>query len=158
MPDLSFVIEQARPKHVRDIVTLYKNVWSEVANLLGPTLTRHRQASIRTIAQWIHDYPYFVALSDKQVIGIAGAEPRHGTIHLVHMVVDSRYRKHGVGAALVKHIENFAQEINANKVWFDTHPELYDAIRLYEKLGYYKCGFFKQHYWGIDIVLYEKLL
>jgi ribosomal protein S18 acetylase RimI-like enzyme len=158
MPDVPFVIEQARPKHVRAIAALYKTVWSEVAHLLGPTLTQHRQASIRTIAQWIHDDPYFVALADKKVTGVAGAEPRHGTVHLVHMVVDSKFRKYGVGTALVKHIEEFARNINANKIWFDTHPELYDAIQLYEKLGYQKCGFFKQHYWGIDIVLYEKLL
>jgi GNAT superfamily N-acetyltransferase len=158
MPDFAFSIVQARPRHLRHIRNLYRDTWVEFADLLGPTLTRQRQASIRTIAQWIHDDPYFVVLVGKQAIGVAGAELRHGTVHMVHMVVDREYRKQGVGAAMVKHIEDFAREIKAGKVWFDTHPELLDAIRLYEKLGYQKCGYFRKHYWGIDVVLFEKLL
>jgi len=158
MPELTFKISPARPKHVRKIARLYKEVWAEMAHLLGPELTRARQASIRTIAQWIHDDPYFVACHDKKVIGVTGAELRYGTVHMVHMVVDKDYRKSGVGTALVEHVEQFARKVKAVKVWFDTHPEMTDAIRLYEKLGYRKCGYFRKHYWGIDIVLYEKLL
>ena len=158
MPELSYIIEQARAGHARQIAALYKEVWSEVAHLLGPQLTRARQASMRAVAQWIHEDPYFVACEDKKIIGVTGAEPRYGTVHMVHMVVDRAYRKYGVGTALVKRVEDFAREIKATKVWFDTQPELEDAIRLYETLGYEKCGFFKKHYWGIDIVLYEKLL
>ena len=158
MPEIPYSIVQAQPKHARQIAALYKRTWVEVAHLLGEELTRHRQASIRAVTQWIHDNPYFVAIHDKQVIGITGAEPCHGTVRLVHMVVDRQCRKHGIGAALVNRVEEFAKEINAVKVWFDTHPGLDDAIRLYESLGYRKCGYFKKHYWGIDIVLYEKLL
>ena len=158
MPEITVTVEQARAKHARQIAALYRNVWAEMTHLLGPKLTRERQASMRTIAQWIHDDPYFVACHNKKVIAVAGAEPRYGTVHMVHMVVDKQYRHQGIGSALVKRIEDFAKEINACKVWFDTHPELHDAIRLYEKLGYLKCGYFKKHYWGIDIVLYEKLL
>ena len=158
MPEIPYSIVQARPKHARQIAALYKETWAEVAHLLGEELTRHRQASIRAVTQWIYDDPYFVAMHNKQVIGVTGAEPRQGTVHMVHMVVDSHYRKHGIGAALVNSVEEFAKEINAVKVWFDTHPGLDDAIRLYESLDYRKCGYFKKHYWGIDIVLYEKLL
>jgi ribosomal protein S18 acetylase RimI-like enzyme len=158
MPDLTFSVEIACPKHVRHITALYKKVWGDMAHLLGPQLTRARQASMRTVAQWIYDDPYFVVCLNKKVIGVTGAEPRYGTVHMVHMVVDGEFRKSGVGTALVKRVEEFAREIKATKVWFDTHPELDDAIRLYEKMGYQKCGYFKKHYWGIDIVLYEKLL
>ena len=156
--ELAFTIEQASAKHVRHIAALYKKVWAELAHLLGPELTHQRQASMRTVAQWIQQDPYFVVCHDKKVIAVTGAEPRYGTVHMVHMAVDPAYRKSGVGSALVKKVEDFAKEINACKIWFDTHPELHDAIRLYEHLGYKKCGYFKKHYWGIDIVLYEKLL
>jgi ribosomal protein S18 acetylase RimI-like enzyme len=158
MSENPFSIEQARPKHARQIAELYRKTWLEFADLLGPKLTRQRQASVRTIAQWIHDNPYFVALQNKHVIGVTGAEPQHGTVHMVHMAVDEEYRGRGVGSALVERVEDFARQIGAVKVWFDTHPRLDDAIRLYESLGYTKCGYFKKHYWGIDIVLYEKLL
>ncbi len=130
MSEISYSIVQARPKHARQIAALYRKTWAEVAHLLGEKLTRHRQASIRTVAQLIHDDSYFVAVHDKQVIGVTGAEPRQGTVHMVHMVVDSQYRKYGIGAALVNKVEEFAEEINAVKVWFDTHPGLDDAIRL----------------------------
>jgi ribosomal protein S18 acetylase RimI-like enzyme len=158
MADISFTIEPARGKHARRITLLYKETWAEIAHLLGPQLTEARQASLRTVAEWIHHDPYFVACDGKKVVGVVGAEPRHGTVHMVHMVVHKDYRRHGIGTALVERVEKFARANNATKVWFDTHPELQDATRLYEKMGYQNCGFFKKHYWGIDIVLYEKLL
>lgn len=151
-------IRQATSRDAASLAKLYDAVWSQEVEILGEKLAAERRADEATIRTWVENDSYFVVEVDGSMTAAIGCEERHGTLHLVHMVTHPDHRKRGFAEALMKRAEAYAREIGANKVWFDSSPELKAAHNLYMKLGYQLCGQLKAHYWGTDIVLYEKML
>jgi ribosomal protein S18 acetylase RimI-like enzyme len=137
---------------------LYREIWTREVNLLGETLVRQRCPDEATLHEWIEKDPYFVVEAEGRVVAVLGCESRHGTLHLVHLATHPEYRRRGFARALMKKAELHAREIGAAKIWFDTAPGLEASSKLYESLGYTRCGLLRRHYWGTDIILYEKLL
>lgn len=140
------------------LAKLYDLVWSRETSVLGEKLSRERRTNESTAAQWICGDAYFVVEAEGCIAAAVGCEARHGTLHLVHLATHPEHRKRGYANALMKQAEEYARETGAAKIWFDSAPGLDAADRLYLKLGYQKCGYLHQHYWGTDIILYEKLL
>jgi len=156
LPDIN--IRRAVPDDVHKLAELYDLVWSREVHLLGEKLAAERRADIDTIRNWLEQDAYFVVEQKDCVVAALGCEQRHGTLHLVHLVTHPDYRRSGYGEALMRRAEQHAMEIGAVKLWFDTAPGLKAAQRLYEKLGYRICGRLNRHYWGTDVILYEKVL
>lgn len=50
--------------------------------------------------------------------------------------VDSAYRRHGIGTALVKARETKARELGLKVIFSHTHPDNVEARALFKKLGY----------------------
>jgi GNAT superfamily N-acetyltransferase len=151
-------IELARDSDGAEIAALYRKVWDEYKGEFPPELVRARQPSGEQVKEWMRQDAYFVAKKDSQILGVMGCSLKHGTCLLVHMVVDRRYRKRGIGSALTKKAINYAKENGASKVWLDTTPRLNEAMALYQKHGFVRCGHLRKHYWGEDIYLYELVL
>ena len=54
------------------------------------------------------------------------------------VVVDSEFRKKGIGGELVTHALKKAKEAGVTSLDFTSHPSRVDANRLYQKLGFQK--------------------
>jgi len=151
-------IEAAKESDAVKIAALYKRVWDEYCGKFPTELVRARQPSAEQMRKWMRLDTYFVAKEGSRIIGVMGCSLKHGTCLLMHMVVDKRDRKRGIGSALTKKAIDYARENGAIKVWLDTTPRLKEAISLYEKHGFVRCGHRKKHYWGEDVYLYELML
>jgi ribosomal protein S18 acetylase RimI-like enzyme len=80
-----------------------------------------------------------------------------GDLYFMSMAVSPAYSGVGIGTALLKAIENEAQEKRCGFIILETYAPLLDAIRLYEKNGYRRTGN-QRDYSGIVIFEMEKTL
>jgi GNAT superfamily N-acetyltransferase len=153
-----FVIRSTTLDDAKDISNLYKEVWDNYRGIFPDELTAARQPSPTEMKQWLENDSYIVAIINDKPVGVVGITCKHGACLLIHMVVKEMYRGIGIGSALVEKVIEFAKEYNASKVWLDTVPILEEAIKLYIRYGFKKCGHLQKHYWGADVELYELLL
>jgi len=151
-------IERARGSDAVEIVSLYRRVWNDYRGRFPDELVKARQPTAEHMKEWMRHDTYFVAREGSRIIGVMGCSLKHGTCLLMHMVVDKKHRRRGIGSALTERAIKYARENGAVKVWLDTAPRLKEAISLYEKFGFVKCGHLRKHYWGEDIYLYELTL
>lgn len=83
---------------------------------------------------------YFVAEdADGRVLGgggLAEFEPLEATAELQKLYLADAAKGHGLGARLVRLIEDCARELGYARLYLETHSNLKAAIHLYEKLGY----------------------
>lgn len=154
----SYCIERARGCDAVEIASLYKRVWDEYREKFPDELIKARQPTTEQIKIWMRHDTYFMAKEGPRIVGVMGCSLKHGTGLLMHMVVDRKHRKRGIGSALTEKAIEYAKENGAVKVWLDTTPRLKKAISLYEKYGFVKCGHLRKHYWGEDAYVYELML
>ncbi|MHA2143624.1 MAG: N-acetyltransferase family protein [Candidatus Thorarchaeota archaeon] len=153
-----YTIRVADKTDAKQISVLYKRVWDEFDNQFPKELRESRQPSEDVMKQWMMSETYLVAVLRGNIIGVVGCRLMHGTCQLTHMAVDKPHRGKGVGAGLTERVIEFAKENGSMKVWLDTAPFMKEAISLYEKFGFTKCGYLSKHFWGLDMELYELVL
>jgi len=83
---------------------------------------------------------YFVAENMNGIVGGAGIFPSAGldddTVELVKMYLVPEARGKGIGRLLISRCLEFAKEEGFGKVYIETMPELAQALKLYEKVGF----------------------
>ena len=83
---------------------------------------------------------YFVALQNDQVIGGAGIYPTEGlpsgTCELVKMYLSKEVRGIGLGKMMIDKCIEAAEQLDYQKVYLETMPELRKAVAVYEKFGF----------------------
>lgn len=88
----------------------------------------------------------FVAEVDGQVIAHLGLLPTsYGTLEL-GMVIRDGFREMGIGTALMETGLPWARTTPAHKLELQVWPDNARAIRLYEKFGFDREGYLRQHY------------
>ena len=81
----------------------------------------------------------YIAYLDNQVAGCIGLKPIHKThCEMKRLYVRPEFRGNGIAKALVELIVRDAKEIGYHWMLLDTFPALNDAIKLYEKMGFYQ--------------------
>ncbi|RJP73435.1 MAG: GNAT family N-acetyltransferase [Candidatus Zixiibacteriota bacterium] len=155
---MSPTVRDATPDDAPALAELYDRVWALETSALGEKLAAERRAAPEEIRRWIETDRYLVVEETGRVAAVMGIEARHGTYHLAHLAVLPEYRRRGLARSLMERAEALARESGAVKIWFDTAPGLEAARRLYASLGYAPCGYLRRHYWGTDLIVYEKLL
>ncbi|MHA2384981.1 MAG: GNAT family N-acetyltransferase [Candidatus Thorarchaeota archaeon] len=154
----SYSIREAVVSDAEQISALYKRVWDEYEHQFPKALLESRQPTADVMLQWMMKETYFVGELNGSIIGVVGCRLMHGTCQLTHMAVDRLHRGKGIGTGLTKRAIEFAKDSNSFKIWLDTAPFMKEAITLYEKFGFAKCGYLKKHFWGLDMELYELVL
>ncbi|MFW9966305.1 MAG: GNAT family N-acetyltransferase [Candidatus Thorarchaeota archaeon] len=154
----SHLIREAVISDAKQISALYKRVWDEYDTEFPKELKESRQPSEDLMRQWMKQETYFVAVLRDSIDGVVGCRLMHGSCQLTHMAVDKAHRGKGIGASLTERVIEFAKENGLLKVWLDTAPFMKEAISLYEKFGFTKCGYMRRHFWGLDMVFYELIL
>lgn len=93
------------------------------------------------------DYAAYVAQVDGQVAGFLGLQRGWGYEHerpfarILTLVVDTRVRRRGVGAALVEFADAWARERGAWVLMLTTNVRREDAQRFYESMGFGRTGY-----------------
>ena len=83
---------------------------------------------------------YYVALKDDKLVGGGGIYPTDGlptdTCELVKMYLLPEARGIGLGKKLIEKCLGFAKEAGYKNVYLETMPELINALKVYEKMGF----------------------
>ncbi len=118
---------------------------SELSDALAPDTS-----SAHTRQRWrehvVGHREMLVALLDGQLAGCVGISVRGGrfevpgTLRLLGLDVAPRFRRQGVGAALVRGVEDRARREGLPSVRLEVAVDNDAAISLYEKLGYRRDG------------------
>ena len=77
---------------------------------------------------------HVMAVNNKIISGIARLEfPTKTSAQLRYMAVDDSYQGQGIGHRIVKHMEQYAKDNNADELFLNARE---NAVGFYEKLGY----------------------
>ncbi len=100
-----------------------------------------------------------IALSDSNsVIGMCVHYVSHGHVDwLDWLLVDKRYRKMGIGKALMEFAIKDAKKKGCHKMWCNSNPENKPMLKFMPKLGFRKIGIAKRHAFKEDEILWERI-
>ncbi len=119
------------------------------------------------------DYPNYISSPDKTVYFASLDGRLAGQIGIIKhwnayawiddFVVDVRFRRRGVGRALMQKAIDWAREKNLPGIMLETQDVNAPACRFYENFGFKLCGFDSQLYKGLnpdtdEIALYWYLI
>ena len=89
------------------------------------------------------DVRFFVARQDSRALGCGGYMliPEQAA-EIKRLFVDPTARGQGVGGAIVQAIEHAAAREGARTLFLETGVKSFEALRLYNRLGFIECGTF----------------
>ncbi len=101
---------------------------------------------------------YFTAISNDEVVGIAGFYKILDECMITNVAVLPNYRKQGIANALIIHLLEFASKKQCTFATLEVEEGNLPAILLYKKHGFYENGRRKGYYNGRDALLFRKEL
>ena len=108
----------------------------------------------------LHSDTSLVAEVNGEVVGFAIAAKEVGKkLHLLNFAVHPKYRRMGIGSALLRSLEKLAKKKGVKEIYLEVEEDNFAAISLYEKMGFKKKKIIKKYYpWGKDAVVMVKEL
>jgi ribosomal protein S18 acetylase RimI-like enzyme len=105
---------------------------------------------------WRRGECFLVADQDGEVRGYLDmiVQAWHATGWLNNLVVGKRYRRQGIGGALLKAAIEWAREQGLRQLMLETQTKNYPAICFYQRHGFVFCGFNDHYYTNQDIALF----
>ena len=95
---------------------------------------------------------------DGNIVGLCMHYPGHGHVDwLDWLLVDKRFRKMGLGKALIDYAIKDAKKQGCHKMWCDSNPGNKPMLKFMPKIGFRKVGTLKKHAYREDEILWEKL-
>lgn len=86
------------------------------------------------------------AAAREEVIGSLGLEPTTYGVANLGMMVAERWRRHGVGRALMDAALAWARQARIHKVSLEVWPHNHAARALYRRMGFAEEGYLRAHY------------
>jgi N-acetylglutamate synthase-like GNAT family acetyltransferase len=100
--------------------------------------------------------PVWLAGREDKVLGIVAAVAKGQSIHMRGMGVVPDARGSGIGARLLKQVEQWADDQDCVRVFLSTTPFLNAAIRLYERCGFRRTEEGPHDLFGTPLFTMEK--
>jgi ribosomal protein S18 acetylase RimI-like enzyme len=94
----------------------------------------------RALASRLREGPTWVADEGATIVGTVSAVERDGGVYVRSMAVTRAARGRRVALHLMRQLELFALSKGAPRMFLSTTPFLFEAIRLYERLGFRRTG------------------
>jgi len=106
--------------------------------------------------EWSRKVGMLVAILDKQQVGYTRITDRvvPRTAWITDLVVAPRFRKMGIGTALIMSAQNWALERKNLRIFIEMSSKQHPAISLAQKIGYEFCGYNDHYYANQDITLF----
>ncbi|XP_051010533.1 N-acetyltransferase family 8 member 7-like [Acomys russatus] len=107
---------------------------------------RTDMADITTTYLSSRDSCFWVAESGGQIVGLVAAVPimdpllQKKQLKLCHLSVSLKHRRHGIGKALVRTVQRFAQAQGFSEVLVITSVFQHAALALYQSMAFQKTG------------------
>lgn len=131
---MSFTVEKMSEKHIPQIAVLEKECfsqpWSE--NALAEELKNENS--------------YFLVAVNNGVMGYIGVQEICGEAYITNVAVFEKYRKLGIGRALLREACGGAQSRKCEFITLEVRESNQPAIALYESEGFEKAGVRKNFY------------
>jgi GNAT superfamily N-acetyltransferase len=106
----------------------------------------------------MNEGPTWLAMRGEVALGTVAALVKSQSAYIRGMAVLPSARASGVGAALLRHVENWAVSQGCSRVFLSTTPFLSGAIRLYEKSGFQRTAEGPHELAGTPLFTMEKKL
>ncbi|MBE6925500.1 MAG: ribosomal-protein-alanine N-acetyltransferase [Ruminococcaceae bacterium] len=83
---------------------------------------------------------WLVALDEDKVVGYVGAQIVPDEADMMNLAVDGKYRRNGIGKALVQQLLKRLQERSVRSLTLEVRVSNLPAVSLYEALGFKTVG------------------
>ncbi len=108
---------------------------------------------------YMHKRTFLVAEKNGRIVGYIIARIVYDRGHIIAIAVHPKYRRCGIGTALMEKIFDIFKEYGIKKVWLEVRVSNSAAIKFYKKLGFYETKIIKHYYRdGEDALVLEKIL
>ena len=148
-----FIIRAAEPADAPALVALANAVGAEPEGWLITTTNWRSAADERRYLKSLRRYPHaavFVAEAAEGIVGrlSVGRDPHPASHHVADLglMVAESHRRRGVGSALLEAAVDWARSRGVRKLELHVFPYNEGAIQLYERFGFEREGYRKQHY------------
>jgi RimJ/RimL family protein N-acetyltransferase len=158
-------IRPAEPRDAAELVALARAVAAEPEGWL---LADSRWRSVSDERRWIRAlrrHPDAVLLVAETEGVLAGRlsisrDPHPSSAHVADLglMVDTAFRRRGIGTALLTAAEEWARSTGVTKLELHVFPHNAPAIALYDKHGYVRDGYRRRHYRRPDGELVDTIL
>jgi RimJ/RimL family protein N-acetyltransferase len=152
---VSFRIRHADPSDADQLARLADAVSAEPEGWLISVAGEWRSAGderrfLKALRRYAHAAVYVAERDDGTVVGrlSVGRDPHPASAHVadVGLMVAVDARRQGVGTALLQAAVDWAREAGVRKLELHVFPWNGAAIALYDRFGFEREGFRKQHY------------
>jgi ribosomal protein S18 acetylase RimI-like enzyme len=107
--------------------------------------------------EWINEKYVFKAKENGEIVGSISGNYEEGVLFIEDIIVAKQKRGLGIGKLLVEAVEKYAKEKGGHKVYLIT-GKTWDVRKFYESLSFTNTGELKNHFRGVDFVIYEKII
>ncbi|MBA2567822.1 MAG: GNAT family N-acetyltransferase [Actinobacteria bacterium] len=152
LPD-TFLVRQATPADAEALAVLGRTVGSEAEGWLITDRTWRSTSDERRYLKSLRRYAHaavFVAEAPEGIVGrlSIARDPHPASSHVADLglMVAAGRRRQGVGTALMAEATKWALAAGVRKLELHVFPHNEAAIALYEKLGWRREGYRKEHY------------
>ena len=147
------VLRPAEPRDAQQLVDLATSVGAEPEGWLITTTNWRSAADERRYLRSVRRYDHaavIVAETDEGIVGrlSIGRDPHPASAHVADLglMVAESHRRQGIGWALLEAAVEWARRAGVRKLELHVFPHNAGAIALYERFGFVREGYRKNHY------------
>ena len=130
----------ARPSDAGAIAATLRVAFAAFEGLYTPPAFTATTPTPEQVAGRLTEGPIWLAEGAGQVLGTVSVVPRPGELYIRSLAVHPAARGQGIGARLLRAVEEFATPRGYQRLVLTTTPFLRAAIRLYEHAGFRFTG------------------
>ena len=129
-------IRRAAPEDVLTIANLLRESFAAFEPLYTANGFNATTPTAQKVLERMQEGPVWVALRNGQALGTVAVVVKGKSGYIRGMAVRPSARGTGIGAELLRHVENWARGEQCVRLVLSTTPFLSEAIRLYERFGF----------------------
>jgi ribosomal protein S18 acetylase RimI-like enzyme len=132
---MSFEIRRATPEEAPLVLQIMRAAFAEYAGVLNPPSGANHE-TLADVQKAMCEGGALLAWDGELAVGSARFRPEPDCMYVGRVAVLPEYRGKGVGAALMRAMEDVARKSGRTKIRLNVRMSLAGNLSFYEKLGY----------------------